>query len=268
MTFSHTVGTTHHTAPPPCPPILLPQSPLRTRWPPSPLQAGAAYRQVLYKEAVQAGQEELRDRGVSCALQRAVYAYQHRWWAEVQGVQMQDILCEVPSTLRTEVLLLISHKSIQAVPLFATLDHGAIVALAVALRPQLFFAGNHLAFSGAVLCFRPPSARRCHGRGVASCHGRCCPHPTPHPHQPVCPPMRRVAGDIVHQMFFVHRGVVNVVDDSGETIGTHGAGSFFGSEALLSKRPNRFSYVAAETVDVLVLRREDAGQIVDRSTAA
>lgn len=66
-------------------------------------KAGAAYRRVLYKEAVQASQEELRDRAVPGDLQQAIYMYQRNWWTEVQGVQVQGLLCDVPSTLRTEV---------------------------------------------------------------------------------------------------------------------------------------------------------------------
>jgi len=90
--------------------------------------------------------------------------------------------------------------------------------------------------------------------------------------QSVCLPRRYQAGEVVFEeqeasrsMFVVMSGAVDIVArDTGERLTTVGEGETFGEMALLEGLPRSASAVAKADCELLMMRAQDFGQLVDR----
>ncbi len=69
-------------------------------------------------------------------------------------------------------------------------------------------------------------------------------------------------GDVGHEMYFLVKGAVEVIDGGGTVINTLGAGSFFGETALLLSEPRTASIRAKEYCDVFVLDKSDFNRVL------
>ena len=80
----------------------------------------------------------------------------------------------------------------------------------------------------------------------------------------VCAPNELIIrkGDVGHEMYFVVKGEVEVLDGTGKVITTLGPGSFFGETALLLSEPRTASIRAKEYCDLFVLDKADFNSVL------
>jgi glucose-6-phosphate 1-dehydrogenase len=69
-------------------------------------------------------------------------------------------------------------------------------------------------------------------------------------------------GDVGHAMYFLVRGEVDVLDDSGRVINTLGPGNFFGETALLLAEPRTASVRGRQRCDLFVLDQSDFRRVL------
>jgi glucose-6-phosphate 1-dehydrogenase len=69
-------------------------------------------------------------------------------------------------------------------------------------------------------------------------------------------------GDVGHEMYFIARGQVEVLDGAGRQLRTLGDGEFFGELALLASEPRSASVRAATACDLFVLEQHDFNDVL------
>ena len=72
------------------------------------------------------------------------------------------------------------------------------------------------------------------------------------------------AGEPGEEMYFIHRGEVEIILPDGRSIVTLGAGSFFGEMALVLGSPRNATAIARSYGDLFILRREAFESVLRR----
>lgn len=88
------------------------------------------------------------DKCLPYELQEKIRDYYNHLWQSSLGHDENEILNDLPPTLRTEVALFLNHDIIQKVPLFRNAHEDFIRELAAQLRPALFMPDDYIIHKG------------------------------------------------------------------------------------------------------------------------
>ncbi len=92
----------------------------------------------------------LRARGVPEPLQEQVRDYYEYIWDRYRGTDTRELLRDLPSATRLEVLYHLTRELVERVPLFSHGDTAMRNALLMALEPRVFVAGSRVVGAGEV----------------------------------------------------------------------------------------------------------------------
>jgi len=152
-------------------------------------------------------------------LQRRIRDYYDYLWEKRLGYDENDILQDLPPTLRTDVALFLKRDIIERVPIFQGASDAFIREIALEMEPAVFTPGDYI--------------------------------------------MRE--GDRGQDMFFISRGMVEVLAPDGTTIyATLSDGDFFGEIALFLDQPRTASVRAVNYCDLYRLNKSMFDRILAR----
>jgi voltage-gated potassium channel len=159
----------------------------------------------------------LNYRNIPLDLQDRIYTYYAYLWANRLGYDESAVLSDLPTSLRTEVSLVLKREFIEKVPFFKGASQELIREIALELRPVTFTPGDYI--------FR--------------------------------------AGEIGWHMYFISRGIVEVVASDGQTVlAKLSDGDFFGEISLLFSQPRTAGIRAVNYCDLYELGKATLEQIL------
>jgi len=77
-------------------------------------------------------------------LQDRIKGYYNHLWQNGLGQNELAILTDLPQSLRTDIILYLSHSIIQKVPLFKKVSGPFLRAIALALKPEIYLPGSYV----------------------------------------------------------------------------------------------------------------------------